>query len=90
MFLFFFTKLKNLWREIDSYREIPHCDCGKCTCNVNGRINDQEDKLKIRKFLVELNDQFRQVKSHILSLEVLPKLNKVYSMVIHEESQALY
>lgn len=70
-------------------RFLPHCDCGKCTCNINGRINNREDKLKIRKFLIGLNDQFRQVRSHILSLDALPKLNKVYSMVTHEESKAL-
>lgn len=34
-----------------------------------------------------LNDHFRQVKSHILSLETLQKLNKAYAMESHEETQ---
>lgn len=36
-----------------------------------------------------LCDQFHQVRSHIISLDALPKLNKVYSMVTHEESNVL-
>lgn len=33
-----------------------------------------------------LRDDFRQIRSHILSMEKLPDFGKVYSMVIHEES----
>lgn len=31
----FYTKLKTMWREIDAYGETLHCDCGKCSCNIN-------------------------------------------------------
>jgi len=51
----FYTKLRTVWREIDSYGDTPHCDCGKCICNINGRINDDKDKARIRKFLMGLN-----------------------------------
>lgn len=74
-----YTKLKTLWREINAYGETPHCDCGKCVSNINGRINDHEDRLKIRKFLMGLNDEFRQVRSHILSMDTLPKLPRCIS-----------
>lgn len=43
--------------------------------------------IKIRKFLMGLNDEFRQIRSSILSMDTLPKLNKVYQMVTHEETQ---
>lgn len=72
---------------MDAYGEVQHYDCGKCYCNVNGRINEREERLKVRKFLIGLNDQFHQVRSHILSLDTLPNLSKVYAMVSHEETQ---
>lgn len=50
-------------------------------------INDREDRVKTRKFLMGLNDEFRQIKSNILSMENLPKLNKVYQMASHEVTQ---
>lgn len=34
-----------------------------------------------------LNDEFRKVRSNILSMESQPKLDKVYQMVSHEEAQ---
>lgn len=54
---------------------------------MHGRVTDREDRLKIRKFLMGLSDDFRQIRSTILSMEKLPNFGKVYSMVIHEESQ---
>lgn len=83
----FYTKLKTAWREVDAYGEASHCDCSECSCNVNSRINEREDRLIIRKFLVGLNDQYRQVRSHILSMDPIPNLNKVYSLIVHEEAQ---
>lgn len=83
----FYTRFKTTWREIDAYGQTPNFDCGECTCNVNGRISEREDRLTIRKFLMGLNDQFRQIRSHILSMETNPNLNKVFSMVTHEETQ---
>lgn len=54
--------------------------------NVNGRISDREERLKVRKLLMGLNDQFWKIRSQILSMETLPYLSKVFSMVSHEES----
>lgn len=56
------TNLKTSWREVDAYGEAPHCDCGSYTCNVNRIINDREERLKIRKFLIGLNKEFRQIR----------------------------
>ncbi|KEH26839.1 hypothetical protein MTR_6g477740 [Medicago truncatula] len=45
------------------------------------RVEDQ-----IMQFLIGLNDQFSIVKTQILLMDPLPSLNKVYSLVIQEES----
>jgi len=83
----FYTKLRTIWREIDSYGDTPHCDCGKCICNINGRISDDRDKARIRKFLMGLSEDFRQIRSTILSMDKLPPISKIYQMVTHEEAQ---
>ena len=67
----FYTRLKTTWREIDAYGETPHCDCGKCECNINGRTNDFIEKGRARKFLMGLNEDFRQIRSNILASETL-------------------
>lgn len=46
-------------RYIEAYGEVPICDCGKCVCNVNGRNKNREEKLKVKKFLMGINDEFR-------------------------------
>lgn len=49
----FYIKLKSLWKDVDTYGNLPHCDCLKIyICNINGRINDREKRLKVRKFLM--------------------------------------
>ena len=83
----FYTRLKTVWREIDAYGETPKCDCAKCECNINTRIAENQDKTRLRKFLMGLNDNFRQIRSTILSSDKLPKLSKVYQMISHEETQ---
>lgn len=85
----FYTKLKFLWREVEAYGEVSHCDCLKCTCNINDRINERDDRLKISKFLMGLCGEYRKVRFHILSMDIFTKLRKVYSMITHEESQPL-
>lgn len=57
----FYTKLKSLWREVNVYGDFP-------PCNINGKINDREKRLKVRKL---------QVRSHILFMDHLPKMNEV-------------
>ncbi|XP_030927833.1 uncharacterized protein LOC115954102 [Quercus lobata] len=39
-------------------------------------------------FLMGLNDSYSQIKGQILLMEPLPSINKVYSLLIHEERQS--
>lgn len=52
----FYTKLKTSWREVDAYGETPKCECKLCTCNINRRFTEREERLKVRKFLTGLKD----------------------------------
>jgi len=79
--------MKTLWEELNSHRHIPHCTCPHpCRCAAmrearNFRVEDQ-----VIQFLTGLNDQFNVVKTQVLILDPLPSINKVYSLVVQEES----
>jgi len=79
--------MNTLWEELNSHRPMPRCTCPHpCKCAAvrearNYRLEDQ-----VIQFLTSLNDQFNVVKTHVLMLDPLPSINKVYSLVIEEES----
>jgi len=83
----YFIEMKSLWEELNSHRPMPICTCPHpCRCESmraarNFRIKDQ-----VIQFLTSLNDSFSFVKTQVLLMDPLPSINKVYSMVIQEES----
>ena len=82
----FFTQLKVLWDQLQNNSPSPSCSCGKCTCNVNKRLIDLQSRESVMKFLMGINDSFSQVRTHILFMDHFPSLNKVYSLLIQEET----
>jgi hypothetical protein len=83
----YFTEMKSLWEELSSHRPIPNCVCvHQCRCVASriAKIHRNEDQ--IMQFLTGLNDQFSVVRTQVLLLDPLPSLNKVYSLVVQEES----
>ncbi|XP_023882727.1 uncharacterized protein LOC111995069 [Quercus suber] len=83
----FFTQLKVLWDQLQSYGPFPSCTCGKCVCNVNTRLSDLQVRESVLKFLMGLNDSFSQVRSQVLPIDPLPYVSKVYALLIQEEMQ---
>ncbi|KAJ4821341.1 Retroelement pol polyprotein-like [Rhynchospora pubera] len=82
----YYTRLKGLWDELSSHAPVPFCTCGGCTCNLTSKLlKDREDE-KIHQFLMGLDDSvFGNVRTHILGMDPMPSLSKVYSMVVQEE-----
>jgi len=86
-FLDYFTELKGLWEEFSSHRPIPNCVCvHPCRCEATRVAKNHRNEDQIMQFLTGLNDQFYVVKTQILLLDPFPSLDKVYSMVVQEES----
>lgn len=84
----YFASLKILWDELDSYRPIPICTCPlQCVCLSMRNARDFRLEDQIMQFLTGLNDQFSIVQTQILLMEPLPTLNRVYSLVLQEESK---
>ncbi|KEH22307.1 hypothetical protein MTR_7g039280 [Medicago truncatula] len=79
--------MKSLWEELSSHRPIPNCACVhpcRCASSKVAKIHRNEDQ--IMQFLTGLNDQFSVVRTQVLLVDPLPSLNKVYSLVVQEES----
>ncbi|KAJ3704814.1 hypothetical protein LUZ61_008519 [Rhynchospora tenuis] len=82
----YYTRLKGMWDELSSYIRIPTCTCSGCTCNVAGHFLKQQEEEKVHQFLMGLDDTvFGTVRTQILSMDPLPNLSRVYSMIIQEE-----
>lgn len=82
-----FLELKELWEELNSYRQLHVCICyHRCRCH-NTR-NAQEYKLEDQsiQFLTDLNDRVLVVKTQVLLMDPLPLINRIYSLVVQEKS----
>jgi len=85
----YFTELKALWEEFSSHRPIPNYVCiHHCRCDATKVAKNHRNEDQIMQFLTGLNENFSVVKTQILLLHPLPTLNKVYSLVIQEESNS--
>jgi len=83
----YFTEMKTLWEELNSHRPMPLCTCihqSRCEAMRSARYFRLEDQ--VIQFLTCLNDQFYVVKTQVLLMDPLPSINKVYSLVVQEES----
>ncbi|XP_010543501.1 PREDICTED: uncharacterized protein LOC104816398 [Tarenaya hassleriana] len=81
----FFTKLHGLWEELKNYEPYPLCSCGGCSCQANAKLIEIIERRNVVKFLMKLNDSYTQARRHILMLDPLPSLTKVYNLLSQEE-----
>jgi hypothetical protein len=83
----YFTKLRGVWEELNSHRQ---CLVVRAFINASMRAVCEfclEDQ--VIQFLISLNDSLSVVKTQVLLMEHLPSINKVYSIVIQEESNSV-
>ncbi|KAI4347738.1 hypothetical protein L6164_008521 [Bauhinia variegata] len=66
----YYTKLKGLWDELDSYRTIPNCD------QFKAHIEEREDQMT--QFLMGLNDAYNTIRSNILMMSPLPNVRQAH------------
>lgn len=78
----FYTKHKAIWDELQDYLPQRSCVCGE-----NRVLLDYFQQEQIMHFLMSLSDSYNQIKSHVLLMNPLPPMNRVFSMVLQEEKQ---
>ena len=82
-----FTQLNVMWDEIENYRALPCCTCGSCTCSINEKLTRFQLQDLVMQFLMGLNESYNQIRWQILLIDPLPSINKVYSLLVQDESQ---
>ena len=53
----FYSKLMELWSELENYAKVPHCTCGNFECVVGEKIMNMIDEERTHQFLMGLNDK---------------------------------
>nr|KYP36406.1 Retrovirus-related Pol polyprotein from transposon TNT 1-94 [Cajanus cajan] len=86
----FFTKLRVVWDELENFRPDPVCTCTiKCSCKLFSTIAQRKLEDRAMQFLRGLNDQYSNVRSHVLLMDPLPPISKIFSYVAQLERQLL-
>ncbi|VFQ89445.1 unnamed protein product [Cuscuta campestris] len=83
----YFTKLEKLWDELANMSAIPVCECNGCTCDAKKKVLEADQRRKLNKFLMGLNDGFDTPRGQIVLIDPLPSANKTCSMVQQVERQ---
>ncbi|XP_070019623.1 uncharacterized protein [Nicotiana sylvestris] len=82
----YYTKVKNIWDELDTLNSCVHCTC-ECNCGGKSRALKSFQDGRLIQFLIGLNDAYTAVRSNILMLTPLPSINQAYSLLIQDEKQ---
>ncbi|XP_074306620.1 uncharacterized protein LOC141641876 [Silene latifolia] len=86
----YYGTLKRTWEEIDDLDPLPLCTCGamdSCTCGLFKRILDREAHSKLIQLLMGLNSTYESVKEHVLTMELMPTINRVLGLLQKVEKQ---
>ncbi|VFQ64259.1 unnamed protein product [Cuscuta campestris] len=83
----YFTKLKKLWDEMDNVTNPVVCECGGCTCDAKRKVAEAEQRRRLVKFMMGLNDGFDMVRGQILLMPEHPSPSKACSLVQQVERQ---
>lgn len=83
----YYTELITLWEEYKNYVELPLCTCGKCECGIGALWENLQERSKVTKFLMGLNEGYEQTRRHILMLKPLPTMENAFNIVAQDERQ---
>lgn len=63
------------WSLYRYYVELPLCTCGKCECNAAHLWEKMQQRSRVAKFLMGLNESYESTCRHILMLNQFLLLN---------------
>ncbi|KAL4554281.1 hypothetical protein LXL04_037617 [Taraxacum kok-saghyz] len=78
----YYTRLKQLWDELNCLIPLPPCNCGSAKS-----IYEITSMSRLMQFLIGLNDVYDNLRNQILVLDPLPSVHKAYSMALRVEKQ---
>ncbi|XP_070035059.1 uncharacterized protein [Nicotiana tomentosiformis] len=78
----YFSKMKDLWDELDVLVPLSSCDCEEARPSVE-HLRSQ----RLLQFLMGLNESYSNIRSNVLAKRPVVTVNKAYVIVTQEESQ---
>ncbi|XP_019096461.1 PREDICTED: uncharacterized protein LOC109130846 [Camelina sativa] len=81
----YYTELVTLWEELKNYVELPVCTCGKCECSAALLWEKLQQRSRVTKFLMGLNDSYEATHRHILMIKPMPSIENAFHMVTEDE-----
>ncbi|KAI5423719.1 hypothetical protein KIW84_030081 [Lathyrus oleraceus] len=85
-FVSYSRHLKKIWNELSTYITKITCTCEKCVCKWAMILSKECEDERVHQFLMGLNDDLNGILlSNIIAQDLLPSLNRVYSLVVQEE-----
>ena len=83
----YYTELVTLWEEHKNYVELPICTCGRCECDAANLWEKLQQRSRVTKFLMGLNETYEQSRRHILMLKPMPTIEEAFNIVTQDERQ---
>nr|GEV01510.1 hypothetical protein [Tanacetum cinerariifolium] len=83
----YYTKLRGLWDEIQSFLPTPKCKCNKCTYGIEKSLKEPREKEQLYGFLMGLDNEFSVVRTQILATKPISSLGNAYYLVAQDEQQ---
>ena len=83
----YYTELVTLWEEYRNYVELPVCTCGRSECNAAVLWERLQQRSRVTKFLMGLNESFESTRRQILMLKPIPTIEDAFNMVTQDERQ---
>ncbi|KAL9666402.1 hypothetical protein QQ045_000733 [Rhodiola kirilowii] len=80
----FKQKLEILWQELDTIKVTVCASAGNCVCCKQNKNYKHEDR--VVKFLMGLNDAYASVRTHVFTVDEVPKFSTVYGLALREEA----
>ncbi|GJY06862.1 ribonuclease H-like domain-containing protein [Tanacetum coccineum] len=74
-------RLNAIWKQFDALIELP-----RCTCHAADDFKKHSQLMKLMQFFMGLDDTYMQIRSSILSREVLSDVRSAYATIFSEES----
>ena len=83
----FYSKLSNLWSELEYLVKMPYCTCSGCKCEAGSKMAKKLEDERAHQFLMGLNDKsYSHIISQILATESFLSLDRIFNMILQKEN----
>ncbi|XP_013594941.1 PREDICTED: uncharacterized protein LOC106303143 [Brassica oleracea var. oleracea] len=83
----YYTELVTLWEEYKNFIDLPVCTCGRSECNAAALWEKLQERSRVMKFLMGLNESYDASRRQILMIKPIPSLEDVSNMITQDERQ---